>query len=184
MIYELEDVLRKYWERKPVHRIHFLRTAWFRYAAAIIIILGIGAYLFTTQKTKPVPVDKIVTVQDVPAPASAHAMITLGNGQQIILDTAITGVLAMQGNIRVTKLADGQLKYSGTRYRNTIQYINKSQGSRVVNLTLADGTKVWLNAESSIRYPAAFVGKERKVSIAGEAYFEVAHKSFDAFYSN
>jgi len=77
------------------------------------------------------------------------------------------------------KNADGGIIYDGAlrQAQGDIQYntLTNPKGSKVVDMTLSDGTRVWLNAGSSVTYPVAFVGKERKVTIDGEAYFEVTH---------
>lgn len=169
-------------ETVPIHdqavrRVNFLASPkvkfWFRYAAAVIILFGAGIYFWNKQKSTPKPTQDIVA-HDVPAPSSSRATITLADGQQIALDTSASGVIALQGDVRVEKLPNGQLAYSGTN--NKIQYntLSNPRGSGVVALTLADGTKVWLNAESSLKYPTAFIGTKREVSIEGEAFFEVA----------
>ncbi len=100
---------------KPLaHRIHFLRTAWFRYAAAILIIVGIGAYLYISQKQRSIPdVVNSVSKRDVPAPSSTHATLTLAGGQQILLDSAAHGLLATQGNVDIRKMNDGRIVYNG-----------------------------------------------------------------------
>ena len=115
------------------------------------------------------------------APETNKAMITLANGQKVYLDSAVNGTLAMQGNVKLVKLANGQIAYqtaSGETI-NEIKYntLTNPRGSKVIDMTLADGSQVWLNAGSSVTYPVAFVGNERRVAITGEAYFEVAHNT-------
>jgi ferric-dicitrate binding protein FerR (iron transport regulator) len=110
-------------------------------------------------------------------PGGNKALLTLADGSTIILDSAQNGALSTQGNIRIIKLDDGQLTYnrSGARSSSKVLYntISTPNGGQY-QLTLADGSQVWLNAASSIRFPASFTGKERRVEITGEAYFEVA----------
>jgi len=163
-----------------VHRIHLLRrTRWWAAAASIILLLGAGAYfLFFNRAEKPTEIVKTVLPDYMKAPETNKAMITLANGQKVYLDSAVNGTLAMQGNVKLVKLANGQIAYqtaSGETI-NEIKYntLENPNGSKVIDMTLADGSQVWLNAGSSVTYPVAFVGKERKVSITGEAYFEVA----------
>lgn len=146
-------------------------------AASIILLLGIGAYfMLFNRSTKPTEIVKTPTeANDVKAPEANRAMIVLANGQQVYLDSANSGELAMQGNVKLVKLADGQISYSGNATEVTFNTLTNPRGSKVIDMTLADGSHVWLNAGSSVTYPVAFVGNERKVSITGEAYFEVTH---------
>ena len=153
------------------------RLPWLRYAAAVIIILGVGAYFFKpgskkeqlTVKIEPAPVQK-----DVAAPTSVNAIVTLEDGRKIVLDSSGNGLLATQGNIHLTKVNDGQIVYNGEADKISFNTLANPRGSKVIQITLADGSKVWLNSESSIRYPTGFRGDERVVEVTGETYFEVA----------
>ena len=148
-------------------------------AASVILAIGLGSYFLFLNKTgKKTEIVKIIPSGDIEAPKSTKAMITLANGQKVYLDSVTNGILAKQGNVNVEKAANGEIVYSGpsaSSGSNEVVYntLVNPRGSKVVNLTLQDGTKVWLNAESSLKYPVAFVGNERKVEITGEAYFEV-----------
>lgn len=156
-----------------------LKKIWLRWAAAaaVIIMLGTGYYFFTAADNEPKNLSAIEHPQtnDVAPPNTVNAVLTLSNGQTIILDSAGNGMVATQGSVNVMKLANGEIAYSGTS--DEIQYntLTNPRGSKIISLVLADGSKVWLNTESSLRYPTAFTGNERNVEITGEGYFEVAH---------
>ncbi len=165
----------------------------FLIAASVIAILGIGAY-FIWMSNKPVTDSKpkeIVKSTDVKAPEINRATITLSDGSNVYLDSAGNGSLAQQGKIDIRKLSDGKIAYRDlpdvsqlTPDSSQLLYntLTNPRGSSVVDITLSDGSRVWLNAESSIRYPVVFTGGERKVSITGEAYFEVAHDKKHPFH--
>jgi ferric-dicitrate binding protein FerR (iron transport regulator) len=148
-------------------------------AASVIAVLGVLSYWALSRKaTRIAPVAKVQKT-DVAAPASNKATVTLANGQQLFLDGAGNGALAVEGNVKVVKLANGEIAYqqgAGSASATEMVYntLSNPRGSQVIRVVLADGTKVWLNAASSLRYPVSFIGKGRAVSITGEAYFEIA----------
>ncbi|MEO5998254.1 MAG: FecR domain-containing protein [Chitinophagaceae bacterium] len=162
------------------------RSSW--WAAAAVFLIGTFSYFFLFNTTsKPAQIVKVLR-NDVKAPQSNKAMITLANGQKIYLDSVGNDSLATQGNVKLVKLKGGEIAYqqsAGDGGKN-LQYntLTNPRGSKVINMFLADGSKIWLNAGSAVTYPVAFVGVERKVSVTGEAYFEVAHDASKPFIVN
>lgn len=163
------------------HRI--VSRSWIRWAAAVLILLATGGYIFLLSKkgTDQSPLANNPSINPTPKndvlPGGNKAILTLSGGRQIILDSAKQGDLTIQGNARVSKMENGKLVYQsvGNSSGETTTYntLTTPRGGQY-QLKLPDGTQVWLNAASSITYPTAFTGKERKVKITGEAYFEVA----------
>ncbi len=172
---------------QPVHRIHFLRTAWFRYAAAIILLIGVGAtgwYLLRTPK-KDVAAITPTTPKDI-APGGNKAILTLADGSVIDLDKAANGALATEGESKISKQSDGRLEYQRTNsplttHHSLFNTLKTPKGGQY-QITLPDGTKVWLNAASSITYPTAFTGNERRVTMTGEIYLEVTKDKSKPFH--
>ncbi|MBX2921651.1 MAG: FecR domain-containing protein [Chitinophagaceae bacterium] len=168
-------------KRQPVYR---RRLYW---GAAASVLLLIGSYWAYRSLTHPriEHIEAVAQVTDIAAPDASNAVLTLANGEKIILDSAHNGVMATQGQMHLIKSADGQIEYktSGTETEKTPSFnmLENPRGSKIVSITLADGTKIWLNSESTLRYPTYFSGKERKVQITGEAYLEVAHNAKQPF---
>ncbi len=174
---------------KDQAKVISIRPRRFRWwaAASVLLLLAIGGYFIVNRKQAgktDLAVNK--PVQTIQAPQTNRATITTASGQTIYLDSAANGQLAMQGNISLTKLADGQIAYAstGSQLTTATQYntLSNPRGSKVIDMMLADGSHVWLNAGSSLTFPVAFTGNERKVSITGEAYFEVAHNAAKPFF--
>ncbi len=171
-------------KEKPmaVHRVQFLRTAWFRYAAAILVIVAglVIYYSIPPNSSKSIKSPQIqVQTPDI-QPGRNGALLTLADGRTIVLDSLGNGAIASQGGTDVV-LQNGQLAYNETTQAahdttkgkvlyNTMQ----TPRGRQFQLTLPDGTRILLNAVSSVRYPTAFTGHTREVEISGEAYLEVA----------
>lgn len=168
----------------------FNRRRWM-YAAAAVILMFVSISIVLLINNKPV--NNINQVVEIPKtiikekplykndikPGGNQAILTLADGTKIVLNKAAEGALARQGNTTVIKLDDGQLAYN----KQTVSQIpttkilyntlSTPRGGQY-RVTLPDGTLVWLNASTSLKFPTAFSGSERKVEIKGEAYFEVA----------
>lgn len=152
-------------------------------AAVALIILASATYLFFSSKYPQQQLAAVKQVKKKPktdfAPGGNKAVLTLADGSAIVLDSAVNGTISNQGKIKVVKLDNGLLAYSINGQQVTendaafFNTISTPRGGQY-QVTLSDGTRVWLNAASSIRFPVMFAGKERKVEITGEAYFEVA----------
>ncbi len=152
----------------------------FKMAAAACVIGTIlfgGYYLFNEEPQKILSKSEVKQINyknDLP-PGGDKALLTLADGSVIFLDDAKNGPLTQQGNTKVIKL-DGKINYISTdAAANEIVYnsISTPRGGQY-QIILPDGSGVWLNSTSSIRFPTTFAGKSRTVEITGEAYFEVA----------
>lgn len=162
-------------ETLPVRRMNFSR---WMVAAALILLAGIGSYFFFRQQEEQTREEMARTQMEPIVPGGNKAILTLSDGSTVLLDDAENGVLATQGNAIVKKNADGELAYDlnsrpATGAATVFNTINTPRGGQY-KLTLPDGTKVWLNAATVLRFPTTFTGNERKVELEGEAYFEVA----------
>lgn len=162
----------------PIYRRKFFRVA---VAASIVLMLGLGTYFAFFNKTSQPEIVKTIISKDVEAPKVTKAMITLTDGTTVSLDSVTSGTIAMQGNVNIIKNENGGIVYNGTN--NTIEYntLVNPKGSPVQSLTLADGTKVWMNAESTLKYFTSVGKVDRRVEITGECYFEAAHDATRPF---
>ena len=167
-------------EKKPRARLFSLKgRRWQKLAVAALLLLIAGKiFLPASRGKKPFagPGQPASYAHDQP-PGRNNAVLTLADGSTITLDSAANGGLAQQGNTRVIKL-NGQIAYKNTGSGRSddvplFNTISTAKGNQY-QLLLPDGSKVWLNAASSMRFPTSFKGKERRVEITGEAYFEIA----------
>lgn len=152
-------------------------------AAAISIIISAAALYFYVPKQHQDSLTREYAGTGI-QPGGNRATLTLADGKVIALDEAVNGKLAEQSGITITKTKDGQVVYTVNDEavaadRNLINTISTPKGGQY-QVNLPDGTRVWLNAGSSLRYPARFSGTERRVALSGEAYFEVTKSTINA----
>lgn len=157
---------------RRVRRVPFYRR-WL-YAAAALLILSAGTYFWLLQKQSQILTDNIKKATPDIAAGKEGAILTLADGTQVVLDSMGNGVVATQNGTKVV-LKDGQLAYDpAARASREMSYNTMTTPKgRQFSLVLPDGTRVWLNAASSLKYPTTFSGTERRVEVSGEAYFEV-----------
>jgi len=177
-------------EQQHLQTISIVRRLWFRVAmaAAIVVLVSIPVYYYIINTPAP---EVVVQAKEQPAPPKNDALpggnkatLTLADGTVIDLDNAVNGTIAREGKTVVNKKEDGRLTYhnaNSTALSSTEGANDHSPSYNILStpkggqyfLELPDGSKVWLNAASSIRYPTAFNSKERLVELTGEAYFEI-----------
>jgi transmembrane sensor len=164
--------------QRPVKRLHF----W--WAAAAVLLMLLGSVWFWQQQT-PLKQEKELQLADI-RPGTQGAILTLADGSAIVLDSLRNGIVANQQGAKAV-LLNGELSYQKTGHENANTLVYNSMTTprgRQFHLVLPDGSHVWLNAQSSIRYPTTFTGNERRVDISGEVYFEVKKDEQKPFFVN
>ncbi|WP_443936571.1 FecR family protein [Pedobacter sp. MW01-1-1] len=148
-------------------------------AALVIGIASICLYLFSIQKENETP--KIVKSTPI-IPGEKKAILTLANGEKLALTAVKNGSVTNHANAHIIKTTEGEIEYHSEQNNLTpqVNQLTVPNGG-YFTVTLADGTKIWLNSASNLKYPTVFNEKERIVELSGEAYFEVAHKNGQPF---
>lgn len=161
-----------------------------KYAAAVVLLLMMagGYYFFHTNRQQQNKEQLSNTDPSTPASPSNNnrAVLTLGSGEQILLDASGNGKLAQQTGAEVIKSANGQIIYQqidslpASQQKIDFNTVTTPRGGEYI-ITLPDGTKVWLNAASSITFPTVFHGGDRTVSVQGEVFLQVAKNATQPF---
>lgn len=154
--------------------------------AASFFLLAFSAYFFLYNKPSG-PVSNLEKSSKQPlvndfVPGEDKAVLTLADGSVVILDDASNGNIALQGAVQIQKVNEGKLQYqvSGEELETVYNSVSTPKGGKF-QLTLSDGTKVWLNSSSSLKFPVVFNGNERRVELHGEGYFEVTENKRKPF---
>jgi len=164
--------------------VPLMKRNWFRLAAAAVFVLAvIGVYLLVNQQPVELPVANNQHQTNDILPGGNKAVLTLSNRSDINLENVSNGTIVTEGGTKISKLNDGQLVYNILEEKPTQVLYNTVTTPRggQYQLLLSDGSKVWLNSASSIRFPVSFTGNIRRIEVTGEAYFEVAKDPFIPF---
>ncbi|PWG80556.1 FecR family protein [Pararcticibacter amylolyticus] len=185
------NLLRKIQAETHPHAASFNPTRIRRYrlaaAASFFVVFSFALYFFIKDaRDAEGNIKKTVNVKtrnDI-SPGGNKAVLTLSDGSRIILEESEAGVLANQGNAVIMKKKDGQLIYDHHNQASGAGQMNEISTPRggQYQVILSDGTKVWLNASSSLKFPATFTGSKRSIELTGEAYFEVQKDKKMPFY--
>lgn len=162
-----------------------LNPGYSRWAVAAALFIATCTVFFFTQKSNVNTVKQTASAQVVLKPGTDKARLTLADGTVIDLEEAVNGKLENKDGIAVTKAADGKLVYdakNGTPVSGAVSYntLITPRGGQY-KVILPDGSAIWLNAASSLRFPTQFVGGERRVELSGEGYFEIKKNTKQPF---
>lgn len=176
---EIETVWQEILSKQPelrkampgkTHRMYHFPRWWV--AASVILVIAASVFLLVSSDRTARRSEKSTAQAAEILPGKDGAILTLADGSQVLLDTIQNGMVALQGGA-MAKVVNGQLIYEANGKEVVYNTVSVPKG-RQFHLTLPDGTEVWLNSASAIRYPTVFAGNERRVHISGEVYFEVA----------
>jgi transmembrane sensor len=180
---ELAELKAAVWQSlQPEHKRMLPGWSWAAAAAILAMLLGAGFYMMHLSSAKP-PLAAHTQPASLPQPGGDRAMLTLSNGRKILLDKDHKGVVAQDADATIRQTGDGQIAYDqkNGKHGTELNTLTTPRGGQY-HLSLADGTEVWLNAGSSITYPVNFDANERKVTVTGEAYFDVAQHAGQPFH--
>ncbi|GGH66685.1 ferric-dicitrate binding protein FerR (iron transport regulator) [Filimonas zeae] len=175
-------------KRQPAHSTFRPVLLWRQHwkAIAAFLVLAAGAlWIWHANSLQQQRAHTNRTTSQHISPGTNGALLKLANGTLLVLDTMKNGIVAEQKDVQVM-LRNGRLAYAATGPSSGVPAYNSviTPKGRQFSLVLPDGTLVWLNAASSIRYPTVFTGKERKVEVTGQVYFEVAPRAGIPFLVN
>lgn len=169
----LQEIAPPVVKKRPVMRGIFWQAA----AAVLLLGIGWGIYKFNVPARETPAVQ--VAVADISA-GQHGAVLVLANGQKVVLDSAANGALSAQTGVNAV-LSNGELTYGKDKDASTAMNTIITPRGRQFIIVLPDGSRVWINAGSSLRFPVSFTDKERRVELNGEAYFEVVANEASPF---